>query len=229
MRKQALFILFICLVLLTSVTASAVADWPPPHSTSEQEAALSSPPQTTIIPQTSQAHDDIWENELSEPLSPRAYLPFVITSLSCSPNPQEEQIALFMIQDPEQQRPSLTCHPILTRVARERAEDMAQRRYFDHVNPDGYGPNYLVRQAGYVLPSYYDPAPDANNIESIAGGYPTPEAVWQKWTSSATHRDHLLGLHPFWAEQIEYGIGYTYDPNSPYGHYWVVITAKRGP
>ena len=106
---------------------------------------------------------------------------------------------------------------------------MARRRYFGHTNPDGFGPNYLVRQAGYVLPSYYGAEPDANNIESIAGGYPTAEATWQGWMSSSGHRDHLLGLTSFWAEQIEYGVGYAYDPTSPYRHYWVVITAKPGP
>jgi uncharacterized protein YkwD len=161
--------------------------------------------------------------------TPRAYLPLVAQNPSCSLSPAEQQIARYMIQHPDQQRPSLTCHPILARVARERAEDMARRRYFAHTNPDGFGPNYLVRQAGYALPSYYGTEPDANNIESIAGGYPTAEATWQGWMDSSGHRDHLLGLNSFWAEQVEYGVGYACDPTSPYRHYWVVITAKPGP
>ena len=162
-------------------------------------------------------------------LEPRAYLPLIVRESSCSLNPEEEQIARFMIEHEQQQRPSLTCHPILARVARERAEDMARRRYFSHTNPDGFGPNYLVRQAGYVLPSYYETAPGANNIESIAGGYSTAESAWQCWMNSGGHRTHLLGLDSFYAEQVEYGVGYTYDPTSPYHHYWVVITAKPGP
>jgi len=162
-------------------------------------------------------------------LTPRAYLPLVIKAPACSPNAQEQQIALYMIEHPDQKRFSLTCHPILARVARERAEDMARRHYFSHVNPDGFGPNYLVLQAGYVLPSFYSTALDANNIESIAAGYSTAEAAWQGWMSSDVHREHLLGLSSFFAEQIEYGIGYAYDPASPWDHYWVVITAKPGP
>ena len=51
----------------------------------------------------------------------------------------------------------------------ERALDMGTRRYFSHVNPDGYGPNYLVQQAGYALPSFYGQEPDANNIEFDRG------------------------------------------------------------
>ncbi|MDW8068061.1 MAG: CAP domain-containing protein [Anaerolineae bacterium] len=162
-------------------------------------------------------------------LTPRAYLPLILKAPACSLSPQEAEVARYMMEHPDQQRPSLTCHPILARVARERAEDMARRRYFSHVTPEGYGPNYLVRQAGYVLPSYYDQALDANNIESIAAGYPSASAVWNGWMSSPGHRTHLLGLHPFFAEQIEYGIGYAYDPSSPYQYYWVVITAKPGP
>lgn len=163
-------------------------------------------------------------------LTPRAYLPLVIKAPACSPNAQEQQIALYMIEHPDQQRPSLTCHPILARVARERAEDMAQRHYCSHVNPDNLGPNYLVTQAGYVLPSFYSTAPDANNIEAIACGHTTAEAAWQAWMNSSSHRTQLLGLDPFFADQIEYGIGYVYDPaGSPFYHYWVVITARPGP
>lgn len=166
----------------------------------------------------------------SEPGSPRAYLPFIVqNSQRCALNAQEQQIARFLFQSPQQQRLALTCHPLLARVARERAQDMAQRDYFGHTNPDGFGPNYLVRQTGYRLPAYYNPAPEANNIESIGGGYTTSEEAWQGWMNSPGHRTHLLGLHPFYAEQIEYGIGYAYAPASSWGHYWVVITAKPGP
>ncbi len=160
------------------------------------------------------------------------FLPLVANgeaTTGCEPNAQELQIAQYMIDHPDQQRPSLTCHPILAQVARARAQDMADRHYFSHVNPEGYGPNYLVEQAGYVLPDDYGQAPDANNIESIAGGYPTADAAWQGWMNSSGHRTHLLGLNSFFAEQIDYGIGYVYEPDSDYGHYWVVITAKPGP
>jgi uncharacterized protein YkwD len=162
-------------------------------------------------------------------LTPVAYLPFVAAYPTCALSAEEQALAGYMVEHPEQQRASLTCHPILARVARERAEDMARRHYFSHINPDGFGPNYLVRQAGYVLPSYYSTEPTANNIESIAGGYSTAEAAWQCWMGSEPHREQLLGLSSFFADQVEYGVGYAYDPTSPYRHYWVVITAKPGP
>ncbi len=164
---------------------------------------------------------------LEEPdLIPRAYLPFIARP-ACNPNQQEEQLAVLMASDPGQQRPSLSCHPILARVARERAQDMVNRLYFSHTNPDGFGPNYLVTQAGYVLPVYYETGLTANNVESIAAGNPTAALTWAQWMGSPGHRTHLLGTVPFFAEQIEYGIGYA--SGGIYGHYWVVITAKPGP
>ncbi len=148
---------------------------------------------------------------------------------SCSLNAQEQQIADKMIQDPEQARPTLTCHPTLAQVARERANDMAQRGYCSSTDPDGFGANYWVREAGYLLPSNYGTAPDANNVMVTACGYTTADAVWQNWMDSTAAREFLLGLKPAYTEQIEYGIGYVFDSGSTYRHYWVVITAEPGP
>jgi uncharacterized protein YkwD len=146
-----------------------------------------------------------------------------------APNAQEERVAQLLRAASGQRRASLTPNPVLARVARERAGDMAGRRYFDHVTPDGLGPNAIVRAAGYPLPAFYGQDPTSNNIESIGAGYRTPEAVVEGWLASESHRAHVLGLDPLFAEQIEYGIGYVADPTTAYGHYWVLITAKRGP
>ncbi len=100
---------------------------------------------------------------------------------------------------------------------------MAKRHYFGHTNPDGHGANYLVRQAGYTLPSFYPS--DGNNIESIAAGQTSPSAAWSSWMGSSGHKQHLLGELDFYAAQTSYGVGYYYDPGSQYVHYWVVITA----
>ena len=156
------------------------------------------------------------------------FLPIIIKPV-CPLNSEEQALADLLLNDANQQRTSLTCHPTLAQVAHQKAEDMAQRGYFSHTTPEGYGPNYLVRQAGYILPSYYDTALDGNNIESIAAGYPTAAATWQQWMGSTPHRTQLLGLTSFFAEQTEYGIGYASNPNSTYQYYWVAITAKPGP
>lgn len=140
----------------------------------------------------------------------------------------EREVAALMKQASGQRRSSLTYNPILARIARERAYDMGERNYFGHVNPDGIGPNYLVTQAGYLLPDFYGKTRDANNIESIARGYKTPAEAWDSWMNSTDHRTHLLGLTKFYAEQTEYGVGHAFVPGNRSGHYWVVISAKRG-
>ncbi|UCG26276.1 MAG: hypothetical protein JSW55_09940, partial [Chloroflexota bacterium] len=153
------------------------------------------------------------------------YLPTVDSALLCASAKQEEEIASLARSHPGQGRPTMDCHPILAQVARERALDMGVRDYFSHVNPDGYGPNYLVRQAGYELPSWWGTDPELNNIESIAAGYQTAADAWNGWLNSPAHRRHVLGEIDFFAEQTNYGIGYAFVPGSKYGHYWVFISA----
>jgi uncharacterized protein YkwD len=140
-------------------------------------------------------------------------------------NSQEALVADYMVNDPNQKRASMNLDPILARVARERAEDMAARNYVAHVNPDGVAANYLVTQAGYGLPAWWGNNPTDNFIESIAAGQTTPAAVWQDWMNSTPHRNHILAIDPFYQDQTSYGVGYAYTPNGNYHHYWVIITA----
>lgn len=156
----------------------------------------------------------------------QVFLP-LITYAKCLTNEQEEALANLIKTHPNQQRIVMNCDPILAQVAHERALDMGTRNYFNHVNPDGHGPNYLVQQAGYILPSFYDQSKKANNIESIYAGSPDPERAMDVWLGSDGHHNHILGQHSFYAEQTDYGIGYAYVPGSRYGHYWVVITARH--
>lgn len=157
------------------------------------------------------------------------FLPLIVSPPSalagCGLNAEEQNVAALAMSHPDQGRVGMACNAILSRQARSKAVDMAARGYFSHVDPDGYGPNWHVRTAGYNLPSWYGSAPDANNIESIAAGYTTAEAAWDAWTSSAGHRPHVLGEPTFWSSQTNFGVGYYYDANSPYKHYWVFMSA----
>jgi hypothetical protein len=154
-------------------------------------------------------------------------------SLACAGEvslvPQEQAIANYMISNPGQGRPSLTLNPIIEAVARARAKDMAVRNYFSHVNPDGVAANYLLRQAGYVLPAWWGTDPSANYVESIAAGYSDPGDTWNAWMNSPDHKAHLLAQNSFYASETCFGVGYYYDPNSTYKYYWVVITAPPPP
>ena len=166
----------------------------------------------------------------------KIYVPMVTTEgsgpggsgqdpVECGLNEEEAAIAEMMLGASDQGRNSPVCNPILAQVARGRARDMALRGYFSHTNPDGDGPNLLVRRAGYPLPDWYASNQNSNNIESIGGGQVTPDEMWQDWLASAPHRTHVLATEEFYANQEAYGVGYYYKPDSPYGHYWVFLSA----
>ncbi len=143
--------------------------------------------------------------------------------IGCSLDAEEEDFARIMINDPGQKRAELNCDPKLAAVAKLMATDMAKRGYFSAVNPEGMGPNQLVLAAEYDLPAFYGHSADANNVASIGAGYATAEAMW----AGQAGNSQLLGTRDFYAAQTDYGIGHFYDPNSDFGHYWVVITARH--
>ncbi|HEV3048792.1 MAG TPA: CAP domain-containing protein [Longimicrobium sp.] len=142
------------------------------------------------------------------------------------PTREEREFGRMLEQDPGQQRERIVYNPILARVARQRAQDLAARNYFSHTDPDGLGANTHVTRAGYRLPDSYDRSPAGNNIESIGGGYQSAWEAWQGLINSKHHRTHLLGLEAFYREQSEYGVGYARAADSEFEHYWVVLIAK---
>ncbi|MFL5540042.1 MAG: CAP domain-containing protein [Longimicrobiaceae bacterium] len=141
---------------------------------------------------------------------------------------EERELGILLERDPGQRRPRIVFNPILSRVARQRARDMAARDYLGHTDPDGFGANHHVERAGYRLPAFYDHSPAGNNIESIGGGYEVAAIAWRGWMHSPGHRTHLLGLEPFYREQSEYGVGYAWSRDSKYHHYWAVLIARPG-
>ena len=140
---------------------------------------------------------------------------------------EEQQLANLLTTASGQTRNKAAMHPDdrLIAVARARAADMARRHYVSHVNPDGIGPNYLVRQTGYMLPAWWPTDKAANYIESLGVGYTSASETWSALMASSQHRSHLLAQDSFYRDQTSYGIGHYYDASSPYRHYWVIITA----
>ncbi len=122
----------------------------------------------------------------------------------------------------------------LAKAAQMKAEDMASRGYFAHVDPDGYGMNYYIDSFGYSLdPDWISDRSD-NFFESLAAGNSTGKAAVSQLiydggadNSSAGHRRHLLGIDDFYAECYDIGIGMAYNPQSDYRYYWSFIVAKH--
>lgn len=132
--------------------------------------------------------------------------------------------ALFdlMRHDPAQRRPSCTWDSRLARCAQEHCEDMVKRGYFAHVTPEGMWPNKRARLAGYDLVSWF--ADNANNCESIGGGYATAGEVWDAWLKSPLHRPHCLGEESY-ASQIFIGAGYFAQADAPlFDICWAIVS-----
>ncbi|MEC4893374.1 MAG: CAP domain-containing protein [Oscillatoria sp. PMC 1051.18] len=134
-------------------------------------------------------------------------------------------------------QPPLTMNPILRQVARERVLDMATRNYFDHVDPDGIGPNQKVAQAGYPLPSFFLDNPANNFIESLwtfwvignarnvssSGRDAIATLIVDENVFPPGHRIHLLALNDFYKEHSEVGIGYLCRRNGQKMQYFLVV------
>lgn len=149
------------------------------------------------------------------------------TAVCAELTPPERALARLFETAPDQRRRVVHCNPVLARVARARALDMGRRRYFNHVTPDGVGPNRQVEQAGYALPAFYGRRKSANNVEVISAGDETADEAWRGWLRSRSHRRQVLGLNSFFADQEDYGVGHAAVPGSRYGDYWVLITARH--
>lgn len=72
----------------------------------------------------------------------------------------------------------------LSRAARIKALDILNRQYFEHVSPDGVGPDRLASSTGYRFVSVG---------ENLAlGGYRSDQELVDAWMDSPGHRENLL-------------------------------------
>lgn len=102
---------------------------------------------------------------------------------------------------------ALTWSDEMATVAREHSRDMANNDFFDHVNLRGESP--VDRMLRHDLVDY------RRVSENIAAGQKTPEEVMQAWMDSPGHKANILE-----PSVTELGVGYVYQENTTYGHYW---------
>ncbi len=91
----------------------------------------------------------------------------------------------------------LAANQKLINAVRGHSQDMIDRDFFDHDNPDGLGPRERMVAAGY-LPDWWG--------ENIAYGYPSPSWFHSALFESPGHRTNIL-LDNF----REVGVGLVYD------------------
>lgn len=141
----------------------------------------------------------------------------------CGNSDEARELASAIIRDPAQQRSEIRCNAMLSAIALDKAERMAEEGIVFH-NLGG-SPNSRLREAGFELPEYYGDAM-SNQVEAIAGGYKSAGSVWRAFKGSETHAKHLLGQIPFYQEQDEMGIAFLKDLSAPHVEYWVVYLTK---
>jgi uncharacterized protein YkwD len=117
----------------------------------------------------------------------------------------EQRIAaLINLQRQENGVNALALDPALSKIARHHSQDMVNRGFFDHVNPDGKAPRDRLRLAGYTCPkmsgeniyqnNLYSRVTirgnqkfqDRNSLEQIAA------STVSGWMASPGHRQNIL-------------------------------------
>jgi hypothetical protein len=139
-------------------------------------------------------------------------------------------------------RPPLAVSDALFTSAEFHADEMATHDYFAYqsaVTSDW--PNKMARDAGYVLPGNYPD--DTNYIESLAAGYntgispdpysradePLRALILDDGIDPPGHRNHLLGIGTFNADNREVGVGYAYNVTATYRNYWAIHATRTDP
>lgn len=99
----------------------------------------------------------------------------------------------------------LVMNPSLHCAARKHSQDMAERNFFNHVNPDGEDPFDRMEKAGY---DYFAAG------ENIAAGDDDPEVTLAGWLESDGHCANIMD-----PKYTEFGVGF-YEGPGTYIYYW---------
>jgi uncharacterized protein YkwD len=104
----------------------------------------------------------------------------------------------------------------LSVAATRHSNDMAAHDMLSHTGSDGSTTAARIRQAGYT--------PYKKIGETVAAGYPTPQAVVEGWMNSPAHRAILLDC-----QYQDIGIGLAINPNTKSGwhHFWTATFGLR--
>ncbi|MFN4234925.1 MAG: CAP domain-containing protein [Bacteroidia bacterium] len=151
-------------------------------------------------------------------------------------NPKEYGDKLKLNLKKVDARPALVWNETLAKVAEERAMDMAENKYFSHINKKGQGVNILIHEAGYTLPKNWIKNKQDNFFESIQAGAKDGidainDLIIDKGTESHGHRKHLLGIDDdkaFNSKLKDIGIGFvSCKKGCQYISYTCVIIAMQ--
>ncbi|TVQ61657.1 MAG: hypothetical protein EA378_07880 [Phycisphaerales bacterium] len=116
----------------------------------------------------------------------------------------------------------LALNPSLTLASRAHSLDLAERAFFDHINPDGLDPTDRAQSAGYAGVAG----------ENIAAGQESVAAVHRAWLESVGHRKNVLSLHETFTDAFyyhEFGAGFAFTDIAPYYDFYTQLFGYDGP
>ncbi len=103
------------------------------------------------------------------------------------PGPSVEADVVRFVDLMNDHRASVGCPPLswndgVAAVAQAHSQDMVDRGFFSHTNPDGESPFDRLTEAGIAY---------SRAAENIAWGHPTADAVLSAWLGSPGHRANI--------------------------------------
>jgi uncharacterized protein YkwD len=115
----------------------------------------------------------------------------------------------------------LAMDPRLVAAATGHSQDMSDRNYFGHIDPNGNGPGVRIGNTGFPWTTFG---------ESIAAGYTTPEAtlkalIIDQGEPDLGHRLQLLAMQPIYQIQTQAGVGIVLNGSGQYKNYYTIDTA----
>lgn len=172
---------------------------PTPSSTSSTPAASPTPTRTD---EPSRSEPSRTPRPTATATEPRPTSPATTSTTPPQPQPggaSPEETEVLRLTNAERAKHGcgpLTADPNLLESAGGHAEDMVDRHFFDHTNPDGEDPFERMRAAGFH---------GSSMAENIAMGYTSPKAAVAGWMDSSGHRQNILNC-----DYNRLGVGY--DP-----------------
>lgn len=108
--------------------------------------------------------------------------------------------------------PAVKWNDTLASVASNHSQDMATKNYFTHDSQDGTKYYERIRKAGYQA---------STSAENISAGRANIQSAIEGWLKSEGHCANIMN-----ANMTEIGVGYGYNKNSQWKHYWTMVLAK---
>jgi len=124
---------------------------------------------------------------------------------------ENEVIRLVNVERAKKGLPALKANWQLSRVARYKSEDMANKGYFSHTSPTYGSPFKMMEDFGIKFTAAG---------ENIAMGQQTARDVMNAWMNSPGHRNNILS-----PSFTEIGVGLAKGPNGRL--YWTQMFIKK--